>query len=209
MSLRLGIAASAEGILEPVDLLGRAALAKRRLVKPYRHPSLDARLRAERTRDEARLLLAARRAGIPVPILYDADRGDATLVLERMAGATLQEQLAHDAEPVRTARMAAFGAIAARLHSAGLVHGDLTLRNLLVPEPARADSLVLVDFGLGGFTQESEPRGVDLHILEEALEAVRPDAAVLFAAFLTGYAWPGAAAALKRLDEIRERGRYR
>ncbi len=81
---RLGIAASAEGVLEPEEMLGRAALAKRRLVKPYRHPLLDARLRAERTRDEARLLLAARRAGVAVPLLYDADRGAATLLLERI-----------------------------------------------------------------------------------------------------------------------------
>ncbi len=121
----------------------------------------------------------------------------------------MQEQLGNDAEPRRLERMQAFGAVVARLHAAGLVHGDLTLRNVLVPRPERADSLVVVDFGLGGFSQESEPRGVDLHILEEALEAVRPDASALFAAFLSGYTWPGAGAALARLEEIRERGRYR
>jgi Kae1-associated kinase Bud32 len=199
----------AEATLQPSTLLGRAALAKRRLPKAYRHPLLDARLRDERTRDEGRLLLACRRAGVPVPLLYEASRSAATLVLEPVAGRTLQDQLDADAPDARLARLAALGAIVARLHAAGLVHGDLTLRNLLVPDPKRPDSLVLLDFGLGGFTQESEPRGVDLHNLEEALAAVRPDGAPLFAAFLSGYQGPGAAAALKRLEEIRERGRYR
>ena len=198
----------AEATLEPTVLLGRAVLAKRRIAKAYRHPSLDARLRAERTRDEAKLLLAARRAGVAVPLLYDADRATSTLALERIAGLTLQEQAERDDAAALARRMTRLGRAVAGLHAAGLVHGDLTLRNVLVPDPAR-DGVVLVDFGLGGFTQESEPRGVDLHILEEALDAMRPDAAVLFSSFLMGYTWPGAAAALKRLDEIRERGRYR
>lgn len=198
----------AEAVLEPSRLLGRDAIAKRRLPKTYRHAALDARIRAERTRDEAKLLLAARRAGVSVPLLYDADRAASTLTLERVAGLTLQEQAEQDRPEALRRRMASLGRAVATLHSAGAVHGDLTLRNVLVPDPAD-DGVVLVDFGLGGFTQESEPRGVDLHILEEALAAVRPDGADLFEAFLAGYDWPGAAAARKRLDEIRERGRYR
>lgn len=199
----------AEAALEATPFLGRAVLAKRRLAKPYRHPILDSRLRAERTRDEAKLLAAARRAGVPVPILYDADRFASTLLLEHVSGRTLEAQLELDAPATRAARFATLGALVARLHGAGLVHGDLTLRNILVPDAASPASLVLLDFGLGGFSQESEPHGVDLHNLEEALEAVRSDGAELFAAFLAAYTWHGAAAALKRLAEIRERGRYR
>ncbi|HEX2065937.1 MAG TPA: serine/threonine protein kinase, partial [Candidatus Thermoplasmatota archaeon] len=43
----------AEARVGPTDWMGRAAVAKQRLPKPYRHPALDARLRGERTRDEA------------------------------------------------------------------------------------------------------------------------------------------------------------
>jgi Kae1-associated kinase Bud32 len=190
--------------------MGRAAVAKRRLPKGYRHPELDARLRGERTRDEASLLLAARRAGIPVPVLYDADRGQSTLVLEQVPGPTLRQALESDADAVALLRLAELGRMVGRLHDAGLTHGDLTTSNVLLPEPAGAARLVLIDFGLGAFSEEPEPRGVDLHLVEEALAATDARHAALFAAFLDGYRGAArcAPAALQRLDDIRQRGRY-
>lgn len=200
----------AEAKVEPVEWMGRAAVAKRRLPKPYRHPELDARLRAERTRDEAALLLAARRAGIPVPVLYDADRAESTLVLERVDGATLRQALEADGDAVAARRLRALGEAVGRLHDAGLTHGDLTTSNVLLPDPADAGRLVLIDFGLGAFGTEPEPRGVDLHLVEEALAATDARHGALFASFLDGYrsAARCAPAVLQRLDDIRARGRY-
>jgi len=200
----------AEARIEPVTWMGRAAVAKRRLAKPYRHPELDALLRSERTRDEAALLLAARRAGIRVPILYDCDRAASTLVLEQVPGPTLRQALESDDSDTATARMATLGRVVGRLHDAGLSHGDLTTSNVLLPEPADAASLVLIDFGLGAFGEEPEPRGVDLHLVEEALAATDARHADLFAAFLEAYRQSAACApvVLQRLDDIRQRGRY-
>lgn len=203
-------ARGAEAVLERATYLGREVLAKRRPAKAYRHATLDAALRDSRTRDEANLLFAARQAGVPVPLVYDADRAGATILLEPITGPTLRDQLLQDDASTAERRLERLGHLLARLHQAGLTHGDPTTSNVLVPDAADPASLVLLDFGLGAFTQDDEDRGVDLHLLEEALEATDARAAALMASVLRGYGHgPIQKAALRRLEAIRERGRYR
>ena len=200
----------AEAVIEPAEHLGRAVLAKRRLPKPYRDARLDAHLRDARTRDEANLLMAARVAGVPVPVVYDADRAGAVVLVEPIAGRTLREVLAEDRDATAIARVRTLGKLLRRLHDAGMTHGDPTTSNVLVPDAADPASLVLIDFGLGSFTEEPEERGVDLHLVEEAFEATDARAATLVEALLDAYGTDGpAAAARRRLEAIRERGRYR
>lgn len=194
----------AEARVEEAVHMGRAVIAKVRVPKAYRHEVLDARLRAERTRDEASLLLAARAAGVPVPVVYDVDRAAAALRLERIEGPALRDVLPHDADEAAAIRFHDLGRIIARLHDAGLTHGDLTTSNILVP-----GGLVLIDFGLGQFSNEAEQRAVDLHLMEEALEATDDRAEALMAAFLEGYDARDRDATIRRLEAVRERGRYR
>lgn len=203
----------AEAVVAPDSHFGRAVLAKRRGTKAYRHPALDAALRDGRTRDEGNLLVAARAVGVPVPVVYDTDRAAGTILLEPIAGRTLREQLEEDAagpQTVPAARLHRLGQLVRLLHENGMTHGDPTTSNVLVPDATAVGGLVLIDFGLGAFTEDAEDRAVDLHLLEEALEATDARADGLFAAFLSGYGTGGRAdAALRRLEAIRERGRYR
>ena len=199
----------AEATVTAVAFLGRACVVKRRVAKTYRHASLDDRLRDERTRDEAHLLLRCRQAGVPVPVVYDIDRAAGAITMELVPGPQLRDVLPGDDDATAAARMHALGTIVARMHAAGVTHGDLTTSNILVPGGDEA-SLVVIDFGLGQATHEAEGRGVDLHLVEEALQATEARAEALFAAFLAGYdGWPGAASAVRRLEAIRLRGRYR
>ncbi len=200
----------AEAVVSKHTWMGRSSVRKHRLPKVYRIPAIDDRLRDERTRDEAHLIIAARRAGVPVPLIYDAHRAGANLILERIHGAMLRSVLEDDDDATAKARLTTLGTLVARLHNAGLTHGDLTTSNIMVPKASDPSSMVLIDFGLGQSTMEAEPRGVDLHLLEEALEATEARAHDLFAAFLEGY--QGAdrfEQTLTRLEDIRERGRYR
>lgn len=198
------LARGAEAIVAAAQWDGRQVVTKHRVGKAYRHPELDSQLRNDRTRDEANLLLKCRQAGVPVPVLYDADRDGATLTLEHIDGISLKQHLQHEGDG--EARLQHLGELVARMHDAGITHGDLTTSNVLVD----GERLVLIDFGLGQATQEPEPRGVDLHLVEEALEATRDDAEGLMAAFLQGYgAADCAAASIARLEAIRQRGRYR
>lgn len=218
MAMKRGVAAprgdrihGAEAVIEDARYLGRPVLAKRRVPKAYRHPDLDARLRDERTRDEGNLLLAARRAGVPVPLVYDIARRDAVLLLEPIDGPALRDVLPEDDEATAAARLATLGRHVARLHNANIAHGDLTTSNVLVPDPDDPEGLVLIDFGLGVFTQEHEEKAVDLHLIEEALEATDARAQALMGAFLAAYqaAVRSPAETLRRLEAVRERGRYR
>lgn len=117
--------------------LGRAAVAKHRFAKAYRHAVLDARLTRERLLGEARALARARRAGVPVPTLFFVDVPAGVLVLERVPGPTVKAWLrgrhgAVAASAAAEAVAAHMGAAVARLHAAGMAHGDLTTSNMML-----------------------------------------------------------------------------
>ncbi|HVN65379.1 MAG TPA: bifunctional N(6)-L-threonylcarbamoyladenine synthase/serine/threonine protein kinase [Methanomicrobiales archaeon] len=182
---------------EAVLTIGKDMVTKQRLSKRYRVRSLDARLIAERTRAEARIISLARRSGVPTPIIRDVT-GD-TLVMERVVGPLLKEVLA-------TANVHEAGRMVGKLHAAGIIHGDLTTSNIIV----RGGTCVLIDFGLSLVSSEIENRGVDLHVFFQTLGSTTADHRPLQEAFTDGYAaeFPGYAEVLAREQEIEHRGRY-
>jgi len=183
---------------EAVVEIGDETVEKRRLPKPYRHPSLDDRLRRERTAAEARLLAAARRLGVPTPVVLDVDRREHRLRLERVGESDLDEALTE-------ARIRAVGAHLAALHAAGVVHGDPTTRNVRVSQ----DRVYLVDFGLGYHSDDVEDFAMDLHVLAQSLAGTAADPEPPTRALLDAYAGAGDPAVIDRLAEIEGRGRYR
>lgn len=183
---------------EAIVTIDGDTVMKRRVSKSYRVAALDARLIAERTRAEARLIAAARKAGVTTPILSDVT-GD-TLVMEKVEGTILRD----DPTPEN---LELAGVAVGRLHAAGIVHGDLTTSNMIV----RDGRCVLIDFGLAHTSLEIEDRGVDLHVLFQTLESTTQNADALKEAFLRGYAaaLPAEAENVRlREEEIERRGRY-
>jgi len=201
----------AEASLYPLDWFGVPALAKVREPKPYRHPGLDARLRASRTINEARAMAAALRAGVPVPTLLHVDPYTATLVMERLGGAQTLASLV-EREPARARDyVEQLGAYTARLHVNGIAHGDLTTSNALVDEHGR---LYIIDFGLAALKPAPRDLAVDLHLFLRSLESTHPEHVdELYEAFLRGYSREAGEEAAERLveemREIRLMGRYR
>jgi N6-L-threonylcarbamoyladenine synthase/protein kinase Bud32 len=182
---------------EAVVTIDDDTVMKRRVSKSYRVAALDTRLITERTRAEARLIAAARKAGVPTPILYDVT-GD-TIMMETVEGTILR-----DAPTLENLERA--GVAVGRLHAAGIVHGDLTTSNMI----ERDGRCVLIDFGLAHTSSEIEDRGVDLHVLFQTLESTTENPDELKAAFLRGYATalPDAGHIAEREEEIERRGRY-
>lgn len=173
---------------------------KMRVSKRYRVAALDQRLIAERTRAEARLIHAARKGGVPTPIMRDITAD--TILMEEIQGTLLTHVLY--ASTVMEA-----GRVIGRLHKAGIMHGDLTTSNLI--QRNGDGKCVLIDFGLAQTTTEIENRGVDIHVLFQTLESTAPEHAdVLKAAFVEGYTetFDGAADVIHREHEIELRGRY-
>ena len=196
----------AEAELRKVEFLGRPAVEKHRVPKAYRIPALDEDLRRSRIRMEARLMAEARAAGVSVPILYDINLVDNKIVMEFIDGPTLKEVLDRGGAPAREAARE-IGRIAGRLHRAGIIHGDLTTSNMIL----RDGRILLIDFSLGGKGDTPEERGVDLHLLREALTSAHKNAATYYREVLAGYRetlGAGASESIAKVKEIEGRGRY-
>ena len=126
------------------------------------------------------------------------------------------------------ALMVQMGKAVGRLHAAGVVHGDLTTSNLMLrplpaattngtgedgPHATRQRSLggeiVLIDFGLAVQTVQDEDRAVDLYVLERAFGSTHPTIEDWFQEALQSYgaSYKGGKVVLKKLEEVRMRGR--
>ncbi|OYR38098.1 KEOPS complex kinase/ATPase Bud32, partial [Halorubrum sp. Hd13] len=176
---------------------------KRRVPKRYRHPQLDRAIRRERTVAEARLTSEARRAGVPTPLVYDVDVPAATLTLQHVG----DRDLAADLDERWTT---AVGRHLARLHGAGIVHGDPTTRNVRIERRGERDArATLIDFGLAYHTSHVEDHAMDLHVFEGSVRATATEPNPLIEAFEAGYAEAGDGDVLDRLRTVEGRGRYR
>ena len=185
----------AEALVDLEPDAGR--VTKHRRAKTYRHPTLDERLRTERTTLEARLTSLARREGVPTPVLSDVDPHEARLELEYVGERDLQAALSPE-------RVRDVGRHLARLHRAGFVHGDPTTRNVRVD----GEKVYLIDFGLGYHTDHVEDYAMDLHVFDQSLVGTADDPDPLREAAREGYREVGDQGVLERLHDVEGRGRY-
>ncbi|KAL8966543.1 MAG: hypothetical protein Q9183_003324 [Haloplaca sp. 2 TL-2023] len=229
-------------------------ILKYRPSKPYRHPTLDARLTRHRILSEARTLVKCMREGVNVPgvLALDADAG--WLMEEWIEGGTVRERLqswrdrrkevslelqgsagiGSKEEEMCSERilnlMRRIGDVVGRLHEVGVVHGDLTTSNLMLQsesnsmtnrhtvagnseshgaEVSLAGEVVLIDFGLASTSVQDEDKAVDLYVLERAFGSTHPEVEEQFKEVLKAYgeSYKGGKLVLKRLEEVRMRGR--
>ncbi len=172
--------------------------------KGYRLDVLDERLRKQRTRREARLLVRAGEV-IPVPRVRDAFEKSAEIIIDFLDGKKLSECL--DDLPEWKEICLKIGEQIARLHDVGIIHGDLTTSNMILV----GSKVYFIDFGLGFFSQRIEDKAVDLHLIKEAFEAkhfVRWRD--YFDCVLEGYRGSkNVDEVFRRLKRVEQRGRYR
>ncbi|MCR3882862.1 Kae1-associated kinase Bud32 [Methanotrichaceae archaeon M04Ac] len=172
-------------------------VTKWRRPKGYRVAALDERIRRDRTVMESRLISEARRCGVPTPIIFDVD--NFSLTMEHIDGVKLKDVI--DLELSERA-----GGLAGRLHSCGIVHGDLTTSNMIL----RGEKIYFIDFGLAFYDNGLEAQGVDVHVFFQTVRSTHDRPEELVSAFCRGYAraYPRAGEVLKRVEEIEARGRY-
>ena len=198
------IASGAEAVIERSG----GKIIKRRVSKNYRTPELDTRIRAARTRSEAKLISEARRCGVPTPIIYDVDTAEHTIEMEFIEGPRMKDVL----DPGMSERI---GELVGRLHGCGIIHGDLTTSNLILHNGGGSgdgdgdDRIYFIDFGLGYFEKNVEAQGVDVHVLFQTFVSTHGDSG-LEEAFSSGYrrTFSDADQVLARVREIEVRGRY-
>jgi TP53 regulating kinase-like protein len=206
--------AEANLYLEPfaqvLQLAGEGrVIVKHRISKRYRTPELDMRLRESRTSLEAKLLSDAKRAGVPTPVVYEVDMVGMRIVMEFVEGKQVKSVLEKLSPAKRKKLCRTIGAQVARLHKAGMVHGDLTTSNMIIRQDAK---VYFVDFGLGEYNPSVEERGVDLHLLKRALQSIHfRIAEEAYSAALVGYRrefGESAGEVIERAKDIERRGRY-
>uniref|UniRef100_A0A1A8LUL8 non-specific serine/threonine protein kinase n=2 Tax=Nothobranchius TaxID=28779 RepID=A0A1A8LUL8_9TELE len=210
----------AEGRVYRAQFLGKPTIVKERFRKRYRHPVLDEKLTHRRTVQEVRSILRCRRAGISAPVVYFVDYTSHCIFMEEIAGSStvrdhiVSTQQANSCKELELQQLAErIGRILAKMHDEDVIHGDLTTSNMLLRRSSQdtESDLVLIDFGLSYISSLPEDKGVDLYVLEKAFLSSHPNTNVLFEKLLQSYTKSSkkSPAVIKKLDEVRLRGRKR
>ncbi len=182
--------------------------------------------------------MKCRREGVPVPAVYALDETSGWLMIEWIEGEVVRIRLnewlkrrkdentsegVDDGELVEL--MTRVGSAVGRMHAVGVIHGDLTTSNLMLRPKSKGalngdglaasnlldGEIVLIDFGLASQSEQDEDRAVDLYVLERAFGSTHPRAENLFTEVLKAYdkSFKGANVVLRKLEEVRMRGRKR
>ncbi len=196
----------AEAEIYESTMFGKKVIVKRRIPKGYRIEELDRRIRAERTRAEARVLHRAKQAGVRAPYIYDIDMQEMAITMECLDLPRVKDvvdDMPSD-EKERIAEM--IGKAVASLHSKGLVHGDLTTSNMLID----GDRIALIDFGLAEITKEKERMASDLRVLKEGWRSAHYRDEDLVERIFSAYSesWDGGFDVLRMLEKAEGRRRY-
>ena len=182
----------AEAKIFETVVFGKSAVVKVRQEKKYRIAELDVALRKARTRSEARLMHKAFVCGVRTPRIIAL--GKFSIFMERLHGRLLK-----DCSPSAT-DYREIGGLLARMHNAGIIHGDFTPANIMLC----GGRPYVIDFGLAGDSGSEEEKAIDLLLMKRSV----PEKEYL--AFEKSYAKEGTGSrgALGRLAEVEKRGRY-
>jgi len=181
---------------------------KRRITKSYRIKNIDNRLISYRTKEEAKLMIEARNQGVSIPVIYDVNLDDGIITMEYLKGKRIKDILNNLDEEERAHICKMIGESIAKLHNNNIIHGDITTSNMILMD----DKIHFIDFGLGEINSEIEAKGVDLHVLMEAIESTHPRYSNCFDYVLEGYKnklKDDAKPVIKKIEDIVKRGRYR
>jgi len=180
--------------------LGLKAIEKRRISKNYRCPELDLQIRNQRTKLEAGLLVSTKKAGVRAPAVLGIDWQKKAIFMEFVEGTKARDLKKTGNEWI------AIGKKIAKLHSNGIIHGDLTTRNIIIT-PKK--NIAFVDFGLGFYSKKTEDQAFDLLNLKKILLAEDNSGQKKWNKILQGYKqYQKAGSVISRLKEAEKRGRY-
>ncbi len=180
-------------------------VVKRRVRKEYRNPTLDEQIRRDRTISEASRIHEAKVAGARVSSIVGVDIENNAIAMTHLDGKVARECL--DDMGVKEARklLRSIGKQIGLLHTAGIVHGDLTTSNVIV---SPSGTPFIVDFGMSRRSIEPEDRGVDLHLLQRSIVASHNKDNAMIRGYEQTAGKKVAGSTARKAREIARRGRY-
>ncbi|MEM5766258.1 MAG: KEOPS complex kinase/ATPase Bud32 [Candidatus Aenigmatarchaeota archaeon] len=197
----------AEAILYLDEVENKKVIVKDRISKSYRIEQIDVKLRKLRTKEEVKLLTEARKVGVLTPKIFDVDYKNFKIIMEFIDGERLKEFFSKASEEDIKKISFEVGKLIGRLHSVGIIHGDLTTSNMILKD----DQIYFIDFGLGFFSKRIEDQGIDLNLLFEALKSTHFKILdICWGNIVKGYKqeYKYAEQVLKKVKEIEARARY-
>ena len=208
-------------------------ILKNRVKKSYRHPKLDTKLRTRRTKSEAKIINKLKKI-IPVPRIISTTTDQ--IIMQYISGKKLSEHL----EKLNYKQISKqIGQNLTLLHNQDIIHGDLTTSNMIYKENNKnpliinskksqathnkaKNSLIdnkisnnnfkvyFIDFGLGFHSRKIEDKAVDLHLIQQALNAKHYKIAdKAFQIILKNYKSDKYKLIIERIKVIESRGRYK
>ena len=152
--------------------------------------------------------------GIRAPAVLHFDPTQRLIVMEMISdGVVLKDYITglsgQDRDEKLISLVELVGSTLAAMHDIDLIHGDLTTSNMIYNSDTH--ELTLIDFGLSYVSGLPEDKGVDLYVLERAFLSSHPHTETVFQQLMESYVGSSgkAQAVVKKLDDIRMRGRKR
>jgi len=187
---------------EAVISLDNNQITKHRLKKSYRFQVLDEKLRFRRTKSETKIIKKLFNI-IPVPKIIDSDKEN--IFMEFINGKKLSEHLENLDYKTICKQIAEN---ITKIHNQDIVHQDLTTSNMILSN--KDNKVYFIDFGLGFHSRKIEDKAVDLHLLQQALEAKHYKIAEeCIKIILNNYKPDNFKLIIKRIKTIEKRGRYK
>ena len=181
------------------------AILKIRKIKTYRNPSLDLKIRKQRTIKESQMLSLVKSFGIPTPLVYFVNLDETSITMQEIPGKPV-----HDLSESKIIEVSKdIGKLVGTLHKNGVMHGDLTTSNFILFK----NTIFVIDFGLSQTSIKPEDHAVDLRLIKEILNSAH--AKIMLSSwknFLSGYksivGYSYYSKITKLVLEIESRGRY-
>jgi len=184
---------------------GKKSILKIRKEKKYRNPSLDTGIRKQRTIRESQLLSHVKSFGISTPLIYFVDYKKFSIYMQYVDGKLIRDM---DEKSIPKTCLQ-IGKIVGKLHTNGVMHGDLTTSNFILTKK----NLFLIDFGLANRTEKPDDHAVDLRLFKEILNSAHANVMEKsWKNFISGYENSVGKKRCKKILElvavIESRGRY-
>jgi len=156
------IAEGAEAKIFCVKIFDKKYILKQRIPKLYRAKELDNSILSKRIRSEVRILNLTKKAGVNCPFVYYSDNKNILMeYLEFPEAKSLVEKNPNILKIIARDVV--------NLHKNNIVHGDLTLCNILFDQKNKKP--YFIDFGLSFISSKIEDKAMDLEVFREIIIA--------------------------------------
>ncbi len=186
----------AEAEVKKISFKNKLVISKKRIVKKYRNKKLDLKIRKKRTRSEAKILSKCYSI-IKVPKIFQVKEDETEIIMEFINSPRLKDTLESN-----ISNCILVGKEIKKIHSEGIIHGDLTTSNILDTD----NGPCFIDFGLGFFSSKLEDRATDLIVFKKTFNATHSSIKQYWGKVIEGYS--PSKEMIERMEKIEKRARY-